>query len=330
MEVFAMIYRKMGKWGVKLSALGLGNWVTMGFKVDDKVSRDIVRKAYENGVNYFDTADAYNKGEGERVFGECLAEFPRHTLFILTKTFWPMSPEVNDRGLSAKHIFESCHKSLKRLKTDYVDLYMCHRSDPDTPLEETIRALEDLARQGKILYWGVSEWPAHLIVRANSVAREIGARPIGVNQPRYSLLYRYPERNQFPATQAEGIGNVVFSPLAHGLLTGKYKPGEAPPPGTRLADRDRKVMVLERYATDENMRKGQELSAIAAGMGITAAQLSLAWCLHNPAVTSVIMGATKVSQVEDNLKAIDVRIPEEVLAKLEALYPAPDKVEVEG
>ena len=325
-----MIYRKMGKWGVKLSALGLGNWVTMGFKVDDIVSRDIIRKAYDNGVNYFDTADAYARGEGERIFGEYLSEFPRHTLFILTKTFWPMSLEVNDRGLSAKHIFESCHKSLKRLKTDFIDLYMCHRSDPDTPLEETIRALEDLARQGKILYWGVSEWPAHLIVRANSVARKIGARPIGVNQPRYSLLYRYPERNQFPATQAEGIGNVIFSPLAHGLLTGKYKPGEAPSAGTRLADPDKKVMVLARYDTDENKRKGLELVTIAAEMGITAAQLALAWCLRNPAVTSVIMGATRVSQVEENLKALDVEIPEEILVKLDALYPPPDSVDVEG
>ncbi|MHB9029667.1 MAG: aldo/keto reductase, partial [Candidatus Latescibacterota bacterium] len=225
--------------------------------------------------------------------------------------------------------FESCHKSLKRLRTDYVDCYMCHRPDPDTPLEETIRALEDLARQGKILSWGVSEWPAHLITRANGIAREIGSRPIAVNQPRYSLLYRYPERNQFPATEAEGIGNVIFSPLAHGFLTGKYTPGEEPPPGSRLADPDKRLMVLARYDTEENRKKGQELAKIAAEMGISAAQLALAWCLRNPSVTSVIMGATKVSQVEDNLKAIDIRIPEDALAKIEEIYPAPERVDTE-
>jgi voltage-dependent potassium channel beta subunit len=329
-EEFTVKYRKMGKSGVKLSAFGLGNWVTMGFKVGDSVSRDIIRKAYENGINYFDTADVYARGEAERIYGDYLSEFPRHTLFILTKTFWPMSDEINDRGLSAKHIFESCHKSLKRLKTDYIDLYMCHRHDPDTPLEETVRAMEDLARQGKILYWGVSEWPAHLIVRANSVAREMGARSIGVNQPRYSLLFRYPERNQFPATKAEGIGNVIFSPLAHGLLTGKYKPGEPPPAGTRLADPDKNVMVMARYDTDENKKKGLELAKIASEMGITAPRLALAWCLSNPAVTSVIMGATRVSQVEENLKALDVEISPEIRGKLEALYPPPDRVEAEG
>ncbi len=324
-----MLYRKMGKWGVKLSALGLGNWVTMGFKVDERTSRDMIAKAYEAGVNYYDTADVYARGEGERIFGEYLSDFPRHTLFILTKTFWPMSDEVNDRGLSAKHIFESCHKSLKRLKTDYVDCYMCHRPDPDTPLEETIRALEDLARQGKILYWGVSEWPDHLIARANGIAKELGARPIAVNQPRYSLLYRHPERNQFPCTHAEGIGNVVFSPLAHGFLTGKYKPGEPPPEGSRLADPDKHLMVLARYETEENRVKGQVLADIAGEMGATAAQLALAWCLHNPAVTSVIMGASRVSQVEDNLKAVELRIPDDVMARLDELYPSPERVDVE-
>ncbi len=172
-----MKYRQIGKWGAKVSTVGLGSYLTIGFKVDDGVSRATVVKAYEGGVNFFDTADAYNKGEAERVLGDILSEFPRHTLFLLTKCWAPISGDVNDRGLSAKHVYEACHKSLKRLKTDYIDLYMCHRPDPDTPLEETIRALEDLARQGKILYWGVSEWPAHLIARANRIAREIGARP---------------------------------------------------------------------------------------------------------------------------------------------------------
>ena len=324
-----MKYRKIGKWGVKVSAVGLGSYLTIGFKLDDGLSRATVVKAYDGGVNFFDTADAYNKGEAERVLGTILPEFPRHALFLLTKCFAPMSDEPNDRGLSAKHVFESCHKSLKRLRTDYLDCLMCHRPDLDTPLEETVRALEDLARQGKILYWGVSEWPAHLIVRANRVAREIGARPVAVNEPRYSLLYRHPERNLFPATEAEGIGNVVFSPLAHGMLTGKYTPGEGAPPGTRAGDDETNAVIMNLYWTEENKRKGRELADIAAGMGITAAQLAIAWCLRNPAVSSVITGATKVAQVEDNLRAADVVVPDDVAAKLDNLYPPVDRVDVE-
>ena len=324
-----MQYRKMGKWGVKLSAIGLGSYLTIGFKLDEKMSRDTVRKAYDGGVNYFDTADAYAKGEAERVLGKCLSEYDRSSIFLLTKCWAPMSDEVNDQGLSAKHIFESCHKSLKRLQTEYLDVLMCHRPDPDTPLEETIRALEDLARQGKILYWGVSEWLAHLITRANKIASEIGARPIGVSQPRYSLLYRYPERNLFPATQVEGIGNVVFSALAHGLLTGKYKPGEKAPEGTRGADDDINVILNRLYMTEKNKENAQKFVNIAKEMGVTSAQLAIAWCLRNPAVTSVISAATKVSQVEDNLAAADLVIPEDVAAKIEELYPPVEAVESE-
>ncbi|MHB9029668.1 MAG: aldo/keto reductase family protein [Candidatus Latescibacterota bacterium] len=324
-----MQYRKVGKWGVKISVIGLGSYLTIGFKLDDETSRATIVRAYEGGVNFFDTADAYNKGEAEKVLGNVLPEFPRHTLFILTKCFAPISNEVNDRGLSAKHIFESCHKSLKRLKTDYLDCYMCHRPDPDTPLEETIRAMEDLARQGKILYWGVSEWPAHLMVRANRVAKELGARPIAVSEPRYNLLFRYPERSLFPATEAEGIGNVIFSPLAHGMLTGKYKPGEGAPEGTRAADGDTNAVIMNLYWQDENKRKGREMAKIAADLGISAAQLAIAWCLRNPAVSSVITGATKVNQVEDNLKAAEVRIPDDVAAKLEEMYPPVERVDTE-
>ncbi|MDP2984322.1 MAG: aldo/keto reductase family protein [Candidatus Latescibacter sp.] len=324
-----MQYRKMGKWGVKLSTIGLGSYLTIGFKLDEAASRATVLKAYEGGVNFFDTADAYNNGEAERVLGAILSELPRHTLFILTKCFAPITKDINDQKLSAKHMFEACHNSLKRLRTDYLDVFMCHRPDPDTPLEETIRALEDLARQGKILYWGVSEWPAHLMARANGVAREIGARPIGVNEPRYNLLYRYPERNIFPATQAEGIGNVVFSSLAHGMLTGKYKPGEEAPSGTRAADVETNAVINKLYWSEENKRRGQELSKLASGMGITAAQLAIAWCLCNPAVTSVITGATRVSQVEDNLKAAEIVIPDDVVRKIEELYPPAEQVDVE-
>ena len=324
-----MRYRKMGKWGVKLSSVGLGSYLTIGYKLDDKTSHDTIKKAYEGGVNFFDTADAYNKGEAEKVLGTYLSDYDRHTLVLLSKCFAPMSDDVNDRGLSAKHIYESCHKSLKRLRTDYLDIYMCHRPDPDTPLEETVRAMEDLARQGKILYWAVSEWPAHLIVRANRVARELGARPISVSEPRYNLLYRYPERNLFPATQAEGIGNVIFSPLAHGMLTGKYKPGEKAPAGTRASDDDTNAIIKKLYWTEEHMRNGQKLVKIASEIGVTAAQLAIAWCLRNPAVTSVITGATSVLQVEDNLKAADIDIPDDVIKKVEEIYPHVETVESE-
>jgi len=324
-----MHYRNMGKWGAKLSVVGLGSYLTIGYKLDDKTSRETIRKAYDGGINFFDTADAYNNGEAEKVLGKYLSEFERSSLFILTKCWAPMSDDINDRGLSAKHIFESCHKSLKRLRTDYLDVLMCHRSDPETPLEETVRTLDDLARQGKILYWGVSEWPAHLIVSANYIARDIGARPIGVSEPRYNLLYRYPERNLFPATQAEGIGNVVFSALAHGMLTGKYKPGEAPPAGTRAADDDTNMILKKLYWTEENKEKAQKFVTFAQEMNVTPAQLALAWCLRNPAVTSVISAATKISQVEDNLKAADVTIPDEIAGNIETLFPAPETVESE-
>jgi len=318
-----MQYRKMGRSGVRLSAVGIGSYLTIGFKLDEKMSRETVKVAYDAGINFFDTANAYNTGEGEKMLGKCLADFPRSSLFVITKVFAPMGKGPNDKGLSKKHVFEQCHASLKRLGMEYVDLYMCHRPDPDTPFDETIRAMEDLARQGKILYWGVSEWPAELMVKANAVAREIGARGISVNQPRYSLLYRWPELSVFPTTASEGIGNVVFSPLAHGLLTGKYKPGEEVPAATRMASDDTNSVLKHLYWTEENKKRSQELVKIASGMGTTAASLSLAWCLRRPEVTSTIIGATKVSQIQENLKAVELKIPDDVLKKLDEVFPQP-------
>jgi len=277
--------------------------------------------AYENGINFFDTANAYHKGEAEKVLGKYLKAYSRSSLAVLSKVWAPMGTGPNDRGLSAKHIFEQCHASLDRLGMDYLDIYMCHRPDPSVPLEETIRAMEDLARQGKILYWGVSEWSPQDMVKAQAVARRINARPIGVNEPRYNLLYRYPEPEVFPTTANEGIGNVVFSPLAHGMVTGKYLPGEDAPEGTRAADPDQNAIIKDLYWTEENKVKGQELVKIAEEMGVTAAQLSMAWCLRRPEVTSVIIGATRVRQLEENLKAADIDVSDEIAAKLEALYP---------
>ena len=321
-----MEYRQLGKWGARISSLGLGSYLTIGFTSDEKTSREMVRKAYDAGINYFDTANAYARGDGEIMLGKCLADLPRSDVFVLTKVWAPMGDGPNDRGLSAKHVREQCDASLARLGMDYVDCYMCHRPDPDTPLEETIRAMEDLARAGKIIYWGISEWPATMIVEANALARQIGARPMAVSQPRYNLLYRYPEPLLYPTTAAEGIANVIFSPLAHGMLTGKYKPGQDAPPGTRAADDRQNLVIKQMYWTEENKEKGQELMAIAQDFGVSAAELAIAWCLKNANVTSVILGTSSVAQLEQNLKALEVELTDDVIRKLDALYPAPDVV----
>lgn len=318
-----MKYNQLGKWGARVSCLGLGSYLTIGFKCDEQTSRDMVRLAYDSGINYFDTADGYNYGQAERVLGKYLSEFERSSIFLLTKVWSPMGDGPNDRGLSAKHIREQCDASLKRLGTDYVDVYMCHRPDPDTPLEETVRAMEDLALAGKIIYWGVSEWSSAQIVKANAVARQIGARPCAANQPRYNLLYRYPENELFDVTQEEGIGNVIFSPLAHGMLTGKYKPGQDAPAGTRAADPDQNMVIKAMYWSEQNKIRAQEFVKIAERMAVSAAQLAIAWCLRHSAVTSVILGTSNVEQLKDNIAAADIEIPGDVIGKLDKLYPQP-------
>ncbi len=318
-----MEYRQIGQWGPRVSVLGVGSYLTLGMKTDEAGSRAIVRQAYEAGINFFDTANAYNKGAAEEVLGRCLAELPRSDLFVITKVWAPMGSGPNDRGLSAKHLREQCHASLRRLGLDYVDVYMCHRPDPQTPLEETIRAMDDLTRAGKILYWGVSEWPAWLIVKAQALARELGARPFIVNQPRYNLLYRYPEFETFPVTKLEGVGNVVFSPLAHGLLTGKYPPDAPAPEGSRAADPDQNGVMLRMYWTEANKRKGQALAELAAAHGTTAARLALAWAMRPAAVSSVILGVRTPAQLTDNLGAVGLALPPELVQELEALYPPP-------
>lgn len=321
-----MEYRQLGKWGAKVSCLGLGSYLTIGMTCDEDTSRAMVRAAYDAGINYFDTANAYNRGEAERVLGKLLADFPRSSVFVLTKVFAPMGDGPNDRGLSAKHVREQCDASLKRLGMDYVDVYMCHRPDPATPLEETIRALEDLARAGKILYWGISEWPAPLIVEANALAARLHARPIAVSQPRYNLLYRYPEKLLFPTTAAQGIGNVIFSPLAHGMLTGKYKPGEPPPAGTRASDDRQNAVIMAMYWSEENKQKAQEFAQIARDFGVNAAELAIAWCLRNPNVSSVILGTRSVEQLQQNLRALSVKMTDDVAAHIEGIFPAPPTV----
>jgi aryl-alcohol dehydrogenase-like predicted oxidoreductase len=233
-----------------------------------------------------------------------------------------MGEGPNERGLSAKHVREACDASLKRLKTDYVDCYMCHHPDPDVPAEETIRAMADLHRAGKILYWGVSNWPAPMIVKTNAIAREIGAPLLALNEPRYNLIWRWPENDIFPATADEGIGNVTFSPLGHGMLAGIYKPGEEAPAGSRAADAASNEVTRKLYYNEERKQQAQELVRLAEGLGVTAAELAIAWCLRHPQVSSVIVGAWSVAELESDLRAEALVIPDEYMERLDALYPA--------
>ncbi|MCM8769638.1 MAG: aldo/keto reductase family protein [Candidatus Omnitrophica bacterium] len=318
-----MEYRKIGKWGLKVSCLGLGTYLTIGLRCDEQQSYSLVKTAYDAGVNYFDTANAYAQGQAEIFLGKILKDFPRSSLVILTKVWAPMGSGANDRGLSAKHIREQCHASLKRLQMDYLDIYLCHRADPETPLEETILTMEDLARQGKILYWGISEWPIPFILQAQFLAEKLGARQMAVSQPRYNLLYRYPEKELFPVTRQLGLGHVTFSPLAHGMLTGKYLPGQTPAADTRAADPETNAVIMKMYWTEENKQKAQELKKIAKELGATAAQLAIAWCLRREEVSSVILGARTVEQLKDNLRAVEIKIPEPILKKLDNIFPPP-------
>ncbi|NLO05430.1 MAG: aldo/keto reductase [candidate division WS1 bacterium] len=317
-----MQYRNLGKWGVKLSTIGLGSYLTIGMHVDDETAAECVKVAFDGGINWIDTANAYNRGGAEIALGKILRDYDRDDYVLATKVWAPMGDGANDRGLSAKHVYEQCHASLKRLQTDYIDLYQCHRPDPETPLEETIRIMDDLARAGKILYWGVSEWPAALIQEACDLAKMMGARPPVSNQPRYSLLYREPEEQVFPTCLHNGLGNVVFSPLAHGVLTGKYEPGQAPPEGTRAADDTQNKIMMDMYFSDEQLRTVQTMKEMAGDLGLTCAQLAIAWCLQHPAVTSVISGVTRASQLEDNLGAAEAEIPADVLSALDRMFPA--------
>jgi aryl-alcohol dehydrogenase-like predicted oxidoreductase len=319
-----MQYRQAGKWGLQLSCLGLGSFFTIGDTCGEETSARMIRAAYEAGVTFFDTANAYSHGESERIVGKYLKDFRRASYVLLTKVHGNMGDRPTEGGLSAKAVIEQCDASLKRLGMEYVDILMCHRPDPSVPLEETVRAMEDLARRGKIFYWAVSEWPAAMVAQAQAVAREIGARPMVLTEPRYNLLYRYPERDLFPTTRSEGIGNVTFSPLAHGMLSAKYVPGEPPPPGSRGADPVRGTYMKQLYWSDDNRLQAQALEKLARELGVTAARLAIAWILTRSEVTSAILGATSVAQLEENLKAADLVIPPDILAKIEALYPLAD------
>ncbi len=312
-----MKYQKVGNSGLRLSCLSLGGWTTFGDSVkDETLAAEIVKAAYDQGVNFFDMADAYAKGESERMMGRALKGLPRHTLVLSSKLFRPMSPDVNDQGLSRKHIMESIDKSLLRIGTNYLDLYFCHRHDPETAMEETVRAMDDLIHSGKILYWGTSEWPIEKIEEAIGLAEKYNLYKPLVEQSQYSLLYRERvEREVLPNLSKYGMGLVVFSPLASGLLTGKYDEGI--PEKSRIG---RLGFVRETWYREDHLARVRQLKKVAEELRIPRNELALAWILNQAGISSVISGATQRSQLESNLKAIDITLPQEVLAKIDRIF----------
>jgi len=311
-------YRKLGRSGLKVSEVSLGGWLTQGRTIDDATTEAIVRRAFDLGVNLFDTADVYNAGASETALGKAIRSIPRRDLVLATKCYFPFSEGPNDRGLSRKHIVESLNDSLKRLGTDYVDLYQFHRFDPETPLDETVRAIDDLVRAGKVLYWGVSEWKAHQIAELCGIAKALNAHPPISNQPRYSLLSRGIEESILPVSDANGLGQIVFSPLAQGILTGKYLPGQSAPQGSRGADETSNNFMRD-MLNDETLTKVQRLKTFVEGHGQDLGTFALAWCLRHPGVSSVIVGASRVEQLEQNAKASGVSFSDDVWKEAEAL-----------
>jgi len=311
-----MQYRQLGKSGIKVSTVSLGAWTTYGGSVEDKkLIANIIEKAIEGGVNFFDNADMYAKGKAETFLGEILKDYPRHHLVLSSKVFWPMTENVNDRGLSRKHVLESIDMSLERMQTDYVDLYFAHRYDPDVPMDEIVEAFSDVVRSGKALYWGTSEWSAAEIAEAHTFAKANGLVAPVTEQPQYSMLHRDRVEEQIlPVTHPKGIGLVVWSPLAMGMLTGKYDDGI--PEGSRFANLER---FKDNFFTEANVRRVKALKTIADELGITRAQLALAWVLRQPGVSSVITGATKVSQIEDNMAAAEVELSEAHITKIDEI-----------
>lgn len=314
----AMPYRPLGRCGTKVSALGFGGWTTFGGSVKDEAAiTTLFKTAYEAGVNFFDMADSYSLGEAERLMGRALKPFPRHTLVLSSKLYWPMSDDVNDRGLSRKHIMESVDKSLARIGTDYLDIYFCHRFDKETPLEETCRAMDDLVRRGKILYWGTSEWTAGQLQETHRLCADMNLYHPRVEQPQYSLLVRHAFENEIqPEAQRQGMGLVTWSPLASGLLSGKYDNGI--PSGSRL---DQIEWIKKIVATPENLEKVRAFKDLAETLRCTRSQLALAWTLAQDGVSSVIMGATCIDQLKENLGSLEVLIPADLLQKVEKLFP---------
>lgn len=311
-----MKYRRLGRSGLKVSELSLGSWLTYGTKTESDTAIQTIHKAYDLGITSFDTANVYARGEAEKIVGEALSPYNRDSYVLATKVFWPMGDGPNDRGLSRKHVFEQLHASLKRLKTDYVDIYYCHRYDKETPVEETLRTIDDLVRQGKVLYVGVSEWTAQQMQEALQVADHYLLDRIVVNQPVYNMFNRYIENEIIPLGEKNGIGQIVFSPLAQGVLTGKYRRGQEVPEGSRAAHPNTKG-AMQSILTEENLVKVEQLEGVANELGVKLPHLALAWTLRQQNVSSAIIGASRPEQVEENVKAIDVELTDDVLAKIE-------------
>ena len=312
-----MKYRRLGESGLKVSEVSLGGWTTFGESIQDQeLANGIIRKAYDLGVNFFDIADVYARGKSEEMMGKVLGEFPRHTLVISSKVFFSMSDDVNDRGLSRKHITESIDKSLARIGTDYLDIYYCHRYDPETPVEEVVRAMDDLIHQGKVLHWGTSEWSGAQISTATGLANGGNLYAPRVDQPGYSILRRgHVESDVIPAVREHGIGLTPFSPLGNGILTGKYDDGI--PADSRASRNDHLKKRLAEGLAD----KVKKLKPIADGLGINRAQLAIAWILRHPEVSSVITGATKPEHLESNVGAADVELDQAAIDAIDELFP---------
>ena len=316
-----MKYRYLGNSGLKVSELTYGNWLTHASQIEDKAAHDTVHAALDGGITSFDTADVYANQAAEKVLGDALKGLRREGLEIFTKVYWPVAEKKpNDTGLSRKHIMESINGSLKRLQTDYVDLYQAHRYDVETPLEETMQAFADIVRQGKALYIGVSEWNAEQIRAGHKLSKELGFQLIS-SQPQYSALWRVIEAEVVPTCRELGVSQIVWSPMAQGVLTGKYQPGQPAPEGSRGAD-ERLGGMMGKYLSDEVLSRVQLLTPLAEQLGLTMAQFALAWVLQNDNVASAIVGATKPEQISSNIAAVGVEIPEEIMNKVsEILSP---------
>jgi voltage-dependent potassium channel beta subunit len=312
-----MEYRHLGKSGLQVSELTYGNWITHGSQVEEDAARSCVAAALDQGITSFDTADVYAGTRAEEVMGRALAGTRRESIEIFTKVYWPTGAGPNDRGLSRKHVIESMNGSLRRLGTDYVDLYQAHRYDHETPLEETLRAFEDLVRQGKALYIGVSEWRAEEIAAALRIAEQMGFDRIVSNQPQYNMLWRVIESEVIPLCEKKGIGQIVFSPIAQGVLTGKYRPGEQPPADSRATDQAGGANFISRWMRDSLLARVQQLKPIADEAGLSLAQLAVAWTLQNPDVSSAIIGATRPEQVRENVQAAGVKLDAGLLRRID-------------
>lgn len=313
-----MNYRRLGEAGVKLSEIGLGSWLTFGNVLEKEQAGAIVNKAFDCGINFFDNANAYAGGKSEEAWGELLSGRRRDSYVLATKVFFPMGDGPNDRGLSRKHIFEQCHASLRRLKTDYIDLYQCHRFDEQTPLKETIQAMDDLTRMGKILYWGFSQWTAGQIEQCLEICGDRYYKP-RASQPQYNALTRNIEEKVMPLCHKAGIGQVVWSPLAQGVLTGKYLPGKSYPRDSRAKDNRQNQFIKEMADDQALLQKIQNLTPLAEEHNCTISQLALAWILRRPEVTSCIIGATRPEQIEENAEASGIKLDEETIEQMEEI-----------